>query len=1757
MNKTQIRWGSCNTWMLVAFTAIVSFLTPRQSQAALSNTLTWAGVTNTNVTGSNNWSASPAYSGTNGFNLSNTIYQYVFTNNYSAVGPQTFSYMNSNAGGFGFTFGGYSNVLVTNVGTFRFDSGGLTATNAGGGTLIIWNTNNSQLTGNMAFLGNMNVWMNNLANHSSTARIVTNNLNLALNNLVVNSMTASTIGSNNTTSMTWDGTGTNTVLGAITVASQTSTNGLTNNAGALIVKAGTMNIATTNAANRSTTGMSIDNSTQYGWNSGLVITNSGSVFVAGQNSLGVQAWNIKMGTTNGGTTTLGLFDKNEWATNTATSVTLTNSFDINNSGAGTNIFRGVAGKTLALSGVIASANTNGTLVFQDGAITLSGANTFSNLAVVANSTVTLSGANAFLGSTNAGIRITGTGVLDLGGLARTNGAFTLDTGTLRNGTLTASSYALTNAGTISAVLAGSGALTKSGAGTAVLSGANTYTGATTISNGGVLAYGINNAISTNSAVNVAGTLDLGGFTGTFGGTNGAVTNNITLSGGTIANGTVSLNNDLVVTNGGTISANITGSAGVTNSGNSGTTLLLSGSNSYTGVTEQRGTTLKIGNAYALGATNGETIVRGGTSGGLNSLDLNGFTITGETMRITNGSASIGNSSANAATWAGQMIFVSATTNSFTGSGGDITVSGPITASASRTITKNSTGTLIFSGANNIASQIDVNAGTLRIGNSSALGDNTTTNAVNVASGATLDVNGYTVMNAGTGGTNRKISIAGNGVGGNGAIYNSSANAATLSNAITMTSNATIGSVGSLNLSGAVSGAFGLTKVGAGTLSLSGNNTYSGGTTISNGAVSISSGNNLGTNGTGGIGSITLAGSAGNTATLMSTLAGGAGAGNITTLTLGEVTMSGNSSLYLNSAYSQFNVTSLALSGSGNQIKINSVGWNDSGSYDLLTSANTITSPSLMSLLIGSTTLTSGQSTIIGRNTYTFTNSSATSYSMNVVGGAFNVIWNGSQDNVWNTSATNWNEAGSSDNIAFYAGDNVTFRGLNPSGGTNIVVGQAITAGAMVVTNSWPIVLTGSNVTASSLTVQKGGNLQIGNGFTSTTDVTVDGDGGSASLAIGGGGAGTLSVGTGKIIVTNGGTLVVNKSSYTLTNQVSGNGNFENFGGTNTVTANNTYTGTTLVAGGSTLMVGNGTAGSASATLGTGDVTVGSGWTLAFNRTTVYTNANNISGQGSVSQLGSQSLELSGSNSFSGGLYLNTNANGTVWATSGDNLGSGTIYAVSANSKIGLSKLGLTLARASMTISNQLNTSLTGTNTDVLTFQPGQSNTYSITLDGQITGSGMLKIGSSASTNSSGALGTGTGNLFVNNTNNNYTGGTELGNGRIIIGNGSALGTGAILFSSTNLGATILQVTNDTALSQNFTLGSTTANSTVLAVIDTANSVTLNGVLSNRASTQIGGLIKTGSGTMTLLGANTYSGGTTVADGTLIGTTASLQGAIANNSAVTFNQSSTGSYTNIMSGTGLLSKSGSGTVTLTRTNSYSGATTVNQGTLLVDTNGSIASSSLATVNGGLLQVNGKAGDVTVNIGGSLGGSGIVGAVNLNRGGLLNPGNSPGTLTATSATISGGSTYNWQISALTGTAGSAWDLFSVSDLLNMTGVTDSNKWNLVVTADGAFTGWTDNRSYEYVFAQAANLSLSAGFSTDVGTDVTSLFNITTSGFTSLPNASSNASGDFKVVVGSANGLTTLNLMAVPEPSTGSMLGLGLAGLVVTRLLRRKNS
>jgi len=329
--------------------------------------------------------------------------------------------------------------------------------------------------------------------------------------------------------------------------------------------------------------------------------------------------------------------------------------------------------------------------------------------------------------------------------------------------------------------------------------------------------------------------------------------------------------------------------------------------------------------------------------------------------------------------------------------------------------------------------------------------------------------------------------------------------------------------------------------------------------------------------------------------------------------------------------------------------------------------------------------------------------------------------------------------------------------------------------------------------------------------------------------------------------------------------------------------------------------------------------------------------------------------------------------------------------------------------------------------------------------------------------------------------------------------------------------------------------------TVIGVSDRTNNLTLG--LGNDSALGTGSLTFSGGGT-NLLRALTLSttdlnrtitnniainSGVTVNVETMSSLTTVVAGAAVTNT-VSVNMALNG----VISGGGALIKTNANTLTLGGANTYAGGTTVNQGALVV---------------------NGSVGAVTVNTGGSLGGSGTVGAVTLNSGGALNPGNSPGTLTAASAVVLGGSTYNWQITSLAGTAGTNWDLFSVTGLLNMSGVTSGSKWNLVVTGDSGFAGWTDTSSYSYVFAQAASVS---GFSASAGTDITSLFNITTSGVASLPNSSYTANGDFKVVVQTtAEGLTTLNLMAVPEPSTGALLAFGFGGLLVTRLLRRKQS
>lgn len=95
----------------------------------------------------------------------------------------------------------------------------------------------------------------------------------------------------------------------------------------------------------------------------------------------------------------------------------------------------------------------------------------------------------------------------------------------------------------------------------------------------------------------------------------------------------------------------------------------------------------------------------------------------------------------------------------------------------------------------------------------------------------------------------------------------------------------------------------------------------------------------------------------------------------------------------------------------------------------------------------------------------------------------------------------------------------------------------------------------------------------------------------------------------------------------------------------------------------------------------------------------------------------------------------------------------------------------------------------------------------------------------------------------------------------------------------------------------------------------------------------GSFTKQGTGTLILSGLNTYTGLTTVSDGTLQLTTANIVTDIVNNSVVNFNQSTTGTFSHNITGTGSLLVNGGGTVNLTGTNTYNGGTTVQANTVL--------------------------------------------------------------------------------------------------------------------------------------------------------------------------------------------------------------------------------
>ena len=420
--------------------------------------------------------------------------------------------------------------------------------------------------------------------------------------------------------------------------------------------------------------------------------------------------------------------------------------------------------------------------------------------------------------------------------------------------------------TIPSLITGSAGLSKIGTGTLTLSFSNQYTGLTMIG-GGTLAYGTDNAILSGnvtifnatldlaghsdligaltmwggSITTGAGTLTLGGdVTGSIDDTGATIYGNLNLGGATrtftVADGVAA--DDMIIY---AVISNTAGPFGLTKGGAG--ELTLANANTYTGAT-----TITTGTLSVSSLNNGGLPSNiGASTSDAASLVLNGGTLlyTGPAdtidrlFSITTGAVGgINCYGTGALTFSntGGMGLTGTTSRTFTvGGTSDLSLAciiADVSNGIATTVVNYGTGNLILSGANLYTGNTTVNAGTLTIQNSTALGSSVT-GTTTIVSGATLQIDGTNLIIA-----EQIASIIGTGVGNGGALRNI-ANNNTWSGTIALGAlGATIDcDGGNLTVTGIISGAQPLTKIGVGTLTLSAINTYSGITYVTAGIIS--------------------------------------------------------------------------------------------------------------------------------------------------------------------------------------------------------------------------------------------------------------------------------------------------------------------------------------------------------------------------------------------------------------------------------------------------------------------------------------------------------------------------------------------------------------------------------------------------------------------------------------------------------------------------------------------------------------------------------------------------------------------------------------------------------------------------------------------------------------------------------------------------------------------------------------------------------
>ncbi|MBN8419765.1 MAG: autotransporter-associated beta strand repeat-containing protein [Verrucomicrobia bacterium] len=1276
---------------------------------------------------------------------------------------------------------------------------------------------------------------------------------------------------------------------------------------------------------------------------------------------------------------------------------------------------------------------------------------------------------------------------------------------------------------------GATALTKSGTGTWVLGGANTYTGVTTISggvltvtslanggsssnigassnaatnlvlNGGTLryAFGAGAAASTDRLFSVGtagGTLDASSgfninFTNTgsmgFNGQSGART--LTLTGSNANDNTLAA---VIGDNGGATSVTKAGSG----------VWVLSGTNTYTGVTTMSGTGgLKVSSL----ANGGSASSIGASSNAASNLVLNGgtFVYTGGAVS-TDRLFSVGTSGATlSVVGSGGVTFTNTGDMGFNGqpgarnftlanaSAGTSTLSAVIGDNGGATsLTRINAGIWALRGASTYTGATTINGTSVTYLNVTNLANGGVASNIGASTNAAtnLVLNGGTLQYTGAGSsTDRLFSLGTNG----GALEASGTGDLNFTNTGSMGFNGQtgartltlLGSYLGFNTIAAVigdnGGATSVLKNSGGKWVFTGNNIYSGTTTISGGVLQLGHNTASGTTGT------------------------------------GNIVNNGTLVLFRSDAFTLSNV----ISGTGTV--------NNAQGVATLSGLNTYTG---FTSIVGGTVVVDtlangGSASNIGASTSVATN-------LQFNGGTLKYIGAGvSTDRLFavgvtavidasGTGALNFTNTGVMGRTLTVA-RTLTLTGTNTDNNTlAAVISDNTGATALVKSGAGTWVLSGAN-TYTGITTVTGGVLStsslanggsasnIGAGTSAATNLVLNG----GALKYTGAGASTdrlFSVGTsggtldasgaGALNLTNTGSMGFNSQSgarvLTLTGTNTGSNTLaavignnggatalvKSGSGTWVLTGTNTYSGTTTINAG-VLQVGSG---GTTGTLGSGAVTNNA--SLVVNRSDAVTIANTISGSGSFTQAGAGTTTLSGSNSYAGATTITAGVlKVTVMANGGSNSNIGAASNAAGNLVLNggilqytgtgastdrLFSLGLGSGGIDVSGSGNLNF----TNTGSMGFN-GESGARTLVLSGtNASGVNIIAaaIGDFGGATSVSIEGNATWLLTGANT---YTGATTVSSGVLQIG-GSNLESAIIVGAHATLELNGL----NTRIGSLAGSGTVQNNSTTAATLTTSgnNSSTIfSGVIQDGGTGALS-LVKEGSGTFTLTGTNTYAGTTTISAGELQigsgGTTGTLgTGEVINNASLIINRSDALTIANVISGSGVFTQAGAGTTTLTGDNSYSGSTTLNAGGLSVSVlaNGGVnsnlgASSNAAgnlVLNGGTLQYTGAATSTdrlfsVGSSGGTLDASGS-GAVNFTNTGSMDFNSQSGIRTLTlTGTNTGGNTLaaliadNGGATVLTKWGAGTWVLTGAN---SYTGTTTISEGTLQI-GDGGTTG-----------------------------------------------------------------------------------------------------